>query len=456
LSTNPIIQPGLDEKYKFEEYFDVDGVKRRRYFTPKAWAYRQARQQLKKKTAPHERKYVYRLGYNHCIGQYQPTEEYPNMSGSSINRLLTERRKPKSGAKLYIEEPDEFKGRAKWAEVHSFSKRSRGKVKDKATAFFRSMPKQERVFVTLTFISKVTDLMGVKILNKFLTVLRKEKPGMEYLWVAEHQENGNIHFHMIMNRKLSIRRFNALWVLQQYNAGLIGRHINGEIITKKEINQRYRYDMTAKFRKKDPDSLQAVLNPFHIDPAKSIDGLSYYLTKYITKQQADDEFGCLNWHCSRKVSKLFTREVVSPSTFRYMCSFANTKVDYRTGEILAEPTPVTKQWFTMVYVNNKASPLTRLRQMEQVNRWIMENFTVDQLTILDDHLYKKILVNAREPDTTNDLRQRLHRLSPTAAEGKLPRVPAAKKSSAQKKDRGKMAGRIQMGDLFGRAAGSAD
>jgi hypothetical protein len=438
LSTNPIIATGLDEKYRFEEYFDVDGVKRRRYFTHAAWSKRQARQLMKKKTTPHERKYVYRLGYNHCIGQYQPTDEYPNMSGSSINRTL--RQKKKTGARLFLQEPDKIP----YQEPHKFSKRSRGKVKDKATAFFRSVP-NNRVFVTLTFIDRVTDKQGVKILNKFLTVLRREKPDLQYLWVAEHQENGNIHFHIIMNKRLPIGRYNALWTMQQYNDGLVGRNKHGEIIDRKTIEDAYWEDVRTGYRKK---NIQSLLNPFHIDAAKSIDGLSYYLTKYITKQQADDEFGCLNWHCSRKVSKLFTREVVSPSTFSYMCSFANTKVDYRTGEILSEPKPFTKQWFTMVYINNKGAPLSRLRQMEQVNRWIMENFTVDQLTILDDHLYKKIIVNAREPDTTVTSRRRLPAVDAGSAAERLHPLPAVQKNAAKEKGCRKMGDQVGDGDLF--------
>lgn len=374
--------------YKSEDYFDAEGNKRKRYFTHKGWAYRQARQQLKKKTAPHTKPYVYRLGYNHCIGQYCSQENYPNLSGSSLNRSLNDKKKK---AKLFIQLPDKESNQ----DPHVFSKRSRGKVKDKATAFFRSINARDRFFVTLTFIHHVSDQDGVSILNKFLTVLRKEKPGLLYLWVAEHQEENpakTIHFHIIINRRLSIRRFNALWILQQYNAGLRHKDSEGNELSMSEIIRRYDYDMTAKFKKKDPDSLQAILNPFHIDKCKTISGLSFYLTKYITKQQANDEFGCLNWHCSRKVSKLFTREIVGPSTFAYMCSFANMVVDFNTGEVISEPKPFKKQWFSMVYVNNKASPLSRLKQLEQVNKWIIDDFEPDKLSQLDDLLYKKIFL----------------------------------------------------------------
>ena len=279
--------------------------------------------------------------------------------------------------------------------VHVFSSRSRGKVKDKSMAFYRSIAK-DRIFLTLTFIQDIPDKLGVQILNKFLTVLRKEKPGLQYLWVAEHQEEtrSTIHFHIILNRRLPIKRYNALWVLQQYNAGLIGHRENGEEISKQEIERRYNHDMTSMFRKKDPDSVMAVLNPFHIEKAYGINKLAHYLTKYITDQKKDDPFGCLNWHCSRRVSKLFTKEIVSPSTFAYLLSFVNYRVDRQTGECFT-PKVLAKAFYTMVYVNNKGAPLQRLKQLEAVNKWLIKEQVRDpdreQLAVLDDDLYRKVI-----------------------------------------------------------------
>ncbi len=371
------IEISKDEIWVKEDYFDADGVKRKQYYTHAAWAKRQARMQMKKKTQKEGRSYVWKLGYNHCVGQFAP-EKYPTLSGSSINR----KKKP---AKKQTDRPEPG------TTIHKFSSRSRGKVKDKATAFFRSTP-HNRTFLTLTFIQDLTDLEGVRTLNKFLTVLRSEKPGLQYLWVAERQQlnNGRIHFHILLNRRLPIKRYNALWVLQQYNSGLVGHRENGEKIDRDEIDRRYRYDISSKFKKNDPDSMMAVLNPFDIEPAYNIHGLSYYLTKYITKQQKDDEFTCLNWHCSRRVSKLFTKEVVSPSTFAYLMSLANYKVNRQTGECWA-PVKLQRPFFTMVYVNNKGAPFSRLKQMEQVNKWVLNNFDPDQLTMIDDFLYRRIV-----------------------------------------------------------------
>lgn len=403
------------EGWVSEVYFDLDGVKKKHWYTAAAYAKRQARVLMRKKTTREARPYTWRLGYNHCIGQFSQSEEYPTLSGSSLNRSL-KAKKNEDSAKLFIDDPDVVPHQ----EPRIFSKRSRAKVKDKATAFWRALESRgkkvrvSRTFATFTFIEDIPDQLGVKILNKFLTVLRKEHPSLQYLWVAEPQEENHnrIHFHMLLDRRLDIKRFNALWTLQQYNAGLIGHRADGSEISKAEIQQRYDHDMNSSFSRKDPDSVAAVLNPFSIEKATSITGLSFYLTQYITKQAKDHAFSCQTWHCSRKVSKLFTKEIVSPSTFRYMCSFANCKLDRMTGEILEEAKPIISPWFTMVYVNNKASPLLRLKQMEQVNKWIIQDFEPDKLPVFSDWLYRKILINEKEPGgiSTKHRRSRLPEL----------------------------------------------
>ncbi len=356
--------------YPIPDHTDPEGKKKKWVTAPELVQYknRKARDQMHKKVSKPAKPFVYRLGYNHCIGQFAGQEDYPTLSGSSFNR--TPRKKETKPSKKNPEPPPHF-----------FSTRSRGKVKDKATAFYRSVP-GERIFLTLTFIQHVEDREGCKILNKFLTVVRRECPGFQYLRVAEHQPENpkhTIHFHILMNRRLPVRRYNALWVLQQYNAGLRGQDKHGNPISYEEIVERY-----AK------GSIQKVLNPLDVRKAYGINALSNYLVKYITKQQQKDPFGCLNWHCSRRVSKLFTREVVAPSTFAYLQRFeTNCRIDKSTGEGFA-PEVLTKRFFTMIYIHNKAAPLARLRQMETVNRWIIQGFDTDSVPRMDDDLYRKI------------------------------------------------------------------
>lgn len=330
---------------------------------------KKAREVLKQRTAPNPKPYTWQMGYHHCIGRRPGEGEYPLLSGSSLNRLRKKVSKEKKPPQSY--------------GIHILSSRSRSKVRDKATAFWRA-GSGDRVFVTLTFIDQVTDYQGVRILNKFLTAVREDHPKIRYLWVAEHQpESGRIHFHCIFNKRLSVSRYNPLWVLQQYNAGLRHTTKYGTVISMAEMQQRYENGTVGK-----------VCNPFDVEKIRTIHGISWYLTKYITKQKKDDPFGCQTWHCSRQVSRLFTREAVSPSAFRYMQSFENYRVDKETGECY--PSPIYQSpFFIMTFVNNKASPLPWIRKLEQANKWILKDeLQLDQAPQINDLIYRKIFCTA--------------------------------------------------------------
>lgn len=382
------------------------------------------------------------MGYNHCVGYYSPGGQYCPFSGSSLNRdknlkhgickkALPEnpkdipvgdgnllvlayqvakwyhkrsatlpaplsnfivRQDPETEREFRMWFPDTFDRPANGISlpIYQLSPRSRGKIKDKATAFFRACP-GERVFCTLTFLAPVDDGTGIALLNKYLTSLRKEFAKLQYLWVAERQENGNIHFHIILNRRISIRRYNALWVMQQYNAGLRGKTLFGVPISMQEIEARYK-----------AGTIHKVFNPVDIKRVRSIAGLSAYLTKYITKQGRNPDgskkevyFACSPWHCSRGVSKLFTKAVVGPSAFAYMMSLENCKLDKSTGEVflpkMVRPSGVGRAFCVIIYVNKKDAPLKYLREMEVINKWLIKGMEVKEgyIDTLTNEIYRK-------------------------------------------------------------------
>lgn len=245
--------------------------------------------------------------------------------------------------------------------LHYFSDKSKNKFQEDAKAFWRACP-ERKTFVTLTFVQHVTDEKGVQILNKFLTVARREMPGLQYIWVAEHQPGNpmrTIHFHIIFNRWLKVKRFNPLWVMQQYNAGLRGHRRDGSEITMQELSAAYNNRKVGK-----------LLNPYDIDEAKNISQLSAYLVKYVTKTDPSEAFGCGNWHCSRKISRLFTKAVVGPSTFAYLHSLKNAWQAKGSSEKFP-PITYTHPFFSMVKVHNSKLILPIMAELEEMNRLLL-------------------------------------------------------------------------------------
>lgn len=408
---------------------ELDLSQRRSKLGPVAERRRKIRELMERRTHKEPPPYTWTMGYNACVGRPTGGRPYPRFSGSSLNRSLHEKKKTDlQGATDYLlsvvrkaagqivrsmagagagyfdpwligADPETEARFRNWISsvarskapdgifglglpIHMLSPRSRGKIKDKATAFFRACP-GSRVFATLTFVAPVADRTGVALLNKFFTAVRKDHPALQYFWVAERQPTSRrIHFHVVLNKRLPVKKANALWVLQQYNAGLRGVNQYGEQITMQEIKQRYAAGTVGK-----------VLNPYDAKKIRSIAGLSGYLTKYITKQEKGVPFGCLPWHCSRGVSRLFIRTTVSPSAFRYAMSLANVRVNKKTGECwLPEyfPRPsVGNPFYLGVYMNNKAVPLPYLKEMEQINKWMLGGVRPSSMPMCDDDQYKK-------------------------------------------------------------------
>lgn len=63
-------------------------------------------------------------------------------------------------------------------------------------------------FVSVSFPLGLSDDLVYSIWNSVLTNLRKNKGLKTYLWVAERQKNGTLHFHMFLGNYVRIKDFN--------------------------------------------------------------------------------------------------------------------------------------------------------------------------------------------------------------------------------------------------------
>lgn len=352
-----------------------------------------------RRVRPESEKWVNRLGYHSIVSNYTGGNTVNRLSGSSINRAARERAKLEKaslgGGEL---QALEYVKRAGLREIipawvcpgiftadqveqvrngkrvsgpygkrgdalRVLSQRSKGVVRARCAAFYRAAGGR-KTFLTLGFINDVTDAGGIAILNKFLTALREKFKDLQYIWVAERQTKttGRIHFHLIVNKWLPVVKYNALWVLQQYNAGIIHEKLS--------LHEVHYY--TAR------GELQKHLSPMDVRKVRNVRQLSQYLTKYITKGDNKGGFGCAAWHCSREVSKLFLRTIVGWEVVALAKSDENARFNPATGEYYGPPTYTAGRqgnsvgFLYMVYhLNQPARFLCYLREMEQINKWII-------------------------------------------------------------------------------------
>lgn len=160
-------------------------------------------------------------------------------------------------------------------------KLNKSKVRNKCNALCRlEMSKEFLAFYTITFPAGLSDIKCYKLFNVWLTRCRRDAGLNTYMWVAERQKNGTIHFHLLTNDYMPIQnvnRFMAISINRELKKGLDG-------LEEVDIDKYNGVDVKRVGKKRN--------------------SIKSYLTKYVTKNNI--EFYRLPWHCSRNISRLFT------------------------------------------------------------------------------------------------------------------------------------------------------
>lgn len=169
------------------------------------------------------------------------------------------------------------------------------KIRNKILNFFNlNASKKFCAFYSISFPVEISDEIGYKCLNTWLTRCRKECGLKSYLWVAERQKNGTLHFHLITHNYMAIRQVNEFMkqcLITQFSKGFLNCS----------------YKVLEKYNGVDVDNLyhskKGRNKNQRLSKADSTRKLSLYLTKYISKN--DTKSNRLPWHCSRDISALF-------------------------------------------------------------------------------------------------------------------------------------------------------
>lgn len=179
--------------------------------------------------------------------------------------------------------------------TRSMSIRTKSKIRAKIKAWYisnyvayhKNSARVKFNFITLTLTKENQPHdMAYKILNNFLTDLRKTFGKFSYLWVAELQSgkrNGyvkktnNIHFHMFVDRYFDVQEINDMWVKALQNYGMPSISVQWS-----DKNQQ----------------------PLDLEPIDNLKKLMSYMSKYITK--SEDKISTRLWACSKNISQMAT------------------------------------------------------------------------------------------------------------------------------------------------------
>lgn len=165
-------------------------------------------------------------------------------------------------------------------------------------------------FVTLTLPStqKHTDKEIKKMLNYYLTELKNSVGNFMYVWKAEKQKNGNIHFHILINRYVNYLHIRKIWnkilnrngYIEEYRKKLSSMTLHDYIeYRKKNANIKHTKEHIKKYIKAYEEGKKTNWsnpNTTDIHTLKGIKSAAAYISKYMCKDEK--EVGGRYWGCS--------------------------------------------------------------------------------------------------------------------------------------------------------------
>ena len=388
---------------------------------------------------------VFRLNYERTIAHGFPRSGLvPMFSGSTFNRRHNAKKladRKRREAEIYEKSElqkkiEAEKSKRKPRLTYTLSRTSGKKIRNKCAAFFSSGAK---AFVTLTFLQDCTDKQAQLCLKQMLHSWRKDfGKNFNYIWVAERQQNGRVHFHVMVSERMDIPKMNARWVRIQYNAGLkfysekLARHLERSEV--ESMINTWRISRVEKKNKKDKQvlpgtyneveakakakelsaantackynaiqQLQLHINGFDIEYINNQSHLSHYLTKYVTKTANNEDkatFDFLPWGCSRRVSALVTETIIIPELFLDAATERNSVivqkqfVRKRTGEIVEPgtiifPTVCKNDWAITISILNRPYYHSWLWDMNKLNKQILAGYEMPVVEYDADHYFNE-------------------------------------------------------------------
>src|SRR5690625_31792 len=213
-------------------------------------------------------------------------------------------------------------------------------------------------FVTLTLPSKQKHSHSViksKCLNRFLTVARAKWGIENYVWKAELQKNGNIHFHLTTDKYIPYMAIRREWNAAIAKLGYITEYADKFKNMSFEEYHAFRSSRGSSDRKKNKRGFDygnasnwAQPNTTDVHSVKNIKNLAAYMAKYLTKElthenstaaeiESAESYKGRLWYCSQSLSKLgnvvlnfnplTSRIIRSLKSIKSVFSFANEWVE---------------------------------------------------------------------------------------------------------------------------------
>ena len=206
-------------------------------------------------------------------------------------------------------------------------------------------------FITLTLPSQQnhTDAEITKVvLGSFLDKCRKLGLLQNYVWKAEKQKNGNIHYHILTDTFASFSTFQNIWILALEKLNYVEKYT--EKFSKMSL---YRYGQQPFNANKKPAEIAAAYGRgaqnkwkkppcIHTMPLSDVRSIAQYISKYVSKSDNDNAniVTGRTWSASQSVT-LSVKE---------FCSSSETNEHwYNVASMILKSKEYVSDFFTMVF-----------------------------------------------------------------------------------------------------------
>lgn len=150
-------------------------------------------------------------------------------------------------------------------------------------------------FITLTLPSKqihTDNQIKAQCLNQFLIEISKNHKVSNYVWRAEYQKNGNIHFHILVNKYIYWNDIRNRWNRIINKLGYVDRYRKEmEVYHKNGFNVRHDLLKEWPLDKQKQAYLKGLKTDWHnpnsidVHSIQNITNIKAYLIKYLTKSE---------------------------------------------------------------------------------------------------------------------------------------------------------------------------
>jgi hypothetical protein len=271
---------------------------------------------------------------------------------------------PSSSRNTFHKQPDQFRNNAHNNQISDTSKRKITRAID--YLLYISKPKRLNMpthskdykfrlsFLTLTLSSKQVhsdQQINSILLHQFFVEMTRRWKVPAYIWRAEKQDNGNVHYHIITGCFIPWNELRNVWNRIQNKLGYVDRYRSDRKLWHRDGFKfdptkapRWSYNQQLKAYKEGLRSDWNNPNSTDIHSIRNVKNIGAYFVKYMTKSGTYAGMNSRLWGCSVNLSNLKGgRTVYDSSLTNEFEKLLNSKKCYK----------VHQQYYSVFYIDHQ-------------------------------------------------------------------------------------------------------